>query len=276
MEDLDFTRPAKSPIYDPAIARQCFESLGKAVSMAQGESFFVENQKSDKMYLLLEGDVSLIRGTKLIDIVKESEIFGEMALISQQPRSATAVARTACRVICLDAKQFQSAIERTPEFAIMLMNIMINRLRLTIARLSISKALPDWGGSNESRVFDEKLLTDLGRALQERSPQHCPLNKVIMREGEAGVFMYVVLKGRVAIAIQSTVVERIGPGGVLGEMALVDQSPRVATATAETDCSLLAINRRDFLNLVKTKPDFGLSLLKSLAERLRYMNSQLK
>jgi CRP-like cAMP-binding protein len=59
-------------------------------------------------------------------------------------------------------------------------------------------------------------------------------------------------------------------------MALIDQSPRVATAAAETDCTLLSINRRDFLSFIKTKPDFSMSLLKSLAERLRHMNSQLK
>lgn len=275
MEDLDFTRPARSAIYDPAVARTCFESLGKVENVAEGGSFFVENQASDKMYLLLEGEASLIRGKKVIDIVKQGEIFGEMASISQLPRSASAVARTACRAISLDGKQFQRAIQKTPEFALMLMNIMINRLRLTIARLTVTRSLPDWTG-RESRVFDEKLLADLKGALPERPPLHCPLNKVIMKAGEGGVFMYVVLKGRVAISIQSTTVERIGPGGIFGEMALVDQSPRAASAVAETDSSLLAINRNDFLALVKTKPEFGVSLLKAVAERLRYMTASQK
>lgn len=275
MEDLDFTRPAKSPIYDPAIARTCFESLGKVENVAEGGSFFAENQASDKMYLLLEGEASLIRGKKVIDIVKQGEIFGEMASISQLPRSASAVARTACRAISLDGKQFQRAIQKAPEFALMLMNIMINRLRLTIARLTVTRSLPDWTG-RESRVFDEKLLADLEGALPERPPLHCPLNKVIMKAGEGGVFMYVVLKGRIAISIQSTTVERIGPGGIFGEMALVDQSPRAASAVAETDSSLLAINRNDFLALVKTKPEFGVSLLKAVAERLRYMTASQK
>jgi CRP/FNR family cyclic AMP-dependent transcriptional regulator len=83
----------------------------------------------------------------------------------------------------------------------------------------------------------------------------------------------VVFKGRVAISIQSTVVEKVGPGGVFGEMALVDQSPRAATAVAETPCVLLAINRNDFLSLVKSKPAFAVSMLKALTERLRHMTS---
>jgi CRP-like cAMP-binding protein len=97
-----------------------------------------------------------------------------------------------------------------------------------------------------------------------------------MTEGEGGVFMYVVLEGRVAISIKSKVVERIGPGGVFGEMALVDQSPRAATAVAETACSLLSINRADFLSAVKSNPAFAVSLLRALAERLRYMTSHHK
>ena len=88
------------------------------------------------------------------------------------------------------------------------------------------------------------------------------------------VFFYVVLQGRVAISIQSTVIERVGPGGVFGEMALVDQSPRAASATAETDCSLMAINRKEFLALVRTKPAFEVALLKALAKRFRYMTVQ--
>jgi len=276
MEDLDFTRPAKSPIYDPAIARACFESLGAVESVARGEPFFLENQHSDKMYLLLEGEASLTRGRKAIDIVKAGEVFGEMAAISRQPRSATAVARTACRAISLDAKQFQRAIQHTPEFALMLMNILINRLRLTVTMLSVSKSLPDWGGWKESAVFDEKLLAALAAALQERPAVHYPVHKVIVREGEAGVFMYVVLQGRVAVSIQSTIVEKIGPGGVFGEMALIDQSPRAASAVAETDCSLLAINRKDFLALVKARPEFGVAILKAVADRLRHMTESYK
>jgi CRP/FNR family cyclic AMP-dependent transcriptional regulator len=268
MEDLDFTRPARHEIYDPAIARACFESLGKSESFAQGQSFFAEGETSDRMYLLLEGEASLIRGKKLIDIVKAGEIFGELAAITQQPRTAAAMARGACRVISLDAKQFQRAIQKTPEFALMLMSIMINRLRLADAMARMTHSLPNWTGKHDSRVFDRKLVDELAGAV---SPQRCPKDKVIMTEGEGGVFFYVVLQGRIAISIQSTVVERVGPGGVFGEMALVDQSPRAASAVAETDCSLLAINRKDFLALVKTKPAFAVSLLEGLAERLRHM-----
>ncbi|MBI1965147.1 MAG: cyclic nucleotide-binding domain-containing protein [Betaproteobacteria bacterium] len=273
MEDLDFTRPARSEVYKPDVARAFFESAGKPESVARGGILLSENQQGGKMYYLLEGEIGLARAGKTIDIVKAGEIIGEMAVVSQLPRTATAVARAPCRVIALEAGQFKGAIQKMPEFALMLLNIIINRLRLTIARLAVTGALPDGEMSRESAVFDAAFLARLRQEL-DREPAHNPLNKVIMREGEAGIFMYIVAEGRVAVSIKGKVVERVGPGGVFGEMALVDQSPRAATATAETDCYLLTVNRNDFLALVKSRPEFGVTLLKSVAERMRHLTAR--
>jgi len=74
----------------------------------------------------------------------------------------------------------------------------------------------------------------------------------------------------------SGIIERLGPGGVFGELALIEQAPRLASVVAETDCQLLPINRNAFLLLVKTSPDFAESLLGALAERLRLLTARLK
>ncbi len=274
MDDLDFTRPARSEIYDPAIARSCFEALGEAESFAEGAPIFAENEAADRMYFLLEGDVRLVRGRKTIDIVKAGEIFGEMAVITRHPRSAGAIARGACRAVSLDAQRFERAIQNTPEFALMLMSIMINRLRLTTTLLARTGKLPEQSAREAGKVFDRALLDELAGALKQRPAQrHLPA-AVIMREGESGLFMYIVIEGRVAVWVKSALVERVGPGGIFGEMALVDQSSRAASAQAETECVLQPISRSDFLELVTSKPAFAVSLLKALAERLRYMISQ--
>jgi CRP-like cAMP-binding protein len=86
--------------------------------------------------------------------------------------------------------------------------------------------------------------------------------------------MYVVLEGRLAVSIQGKLVERIGPGGVFGEMALVDRTPRLATVTAETPCALLAIARNTFLDLIRASPDFAVSLLGAVGERARFIASR--
>ncbi len=276
LEDLDFTQPPKRTGYNPILARMCFDTHGTKETIAEGGSFFVENQSSDRMYFLVEGEVNLRRGSRSLDVVKRDEIFGEMAAITHQPRSASAVARTPCRVLSLDAKQLQNALRQTPEFGLMLMIVMINRLRLTVSMLSMTRSLPDWRAAPETRVFDDKLLADFTRTLPERAPLSHAAGKTIMKAEEGGVFMYVVLKGRVALSVRDQVIERLGPGGVFGEMALGDQSTRAANAVAESDCVLLPVNRNDFLTLIRNRPEIGMSLLRAIAERLRYMDSGYK
>jgi CRP/FNR family cyclic AMP-dependent transcriptional regulator len=284
MDDLDFSKPAgapkpaapapqpQAPLYIPAIARAFFESAGKEETVSAGTVFFAENEKAsrillkrDKMYLLVEGQVALSAKGKPLGAVKVGHIFGEMAAISDSPRSATAVAKSDCRVMSLDDKQFIAALQKKPEFALMMLGTMIVRLREMLAKVSGIPTASD----KESRVFDKKLLASLQAGMGEQNTVRYEKGKIIMVAGQTGAFMYVLLDGRVAISIRGAVIERVGPGGVFGEMALVDQSPRAANAAAETDCSLLAINRAVFLNLVKSEPTFGISLLSSMAERLR-------
>ncbi len=278
-----FTRPAHSTLYQPAVALEFFKSAGVTERIEQGKPVFVEADKtggmlagSDRIFLLLEGEVTLSIRNTVIAILGQGEIFGEMAPISQLPRSATAVARTACSVISLDQKQCQDAVEKSPAFALMLMNIIISRLRETITSLTSGGRLSEKDRWNRATVFDRKLLTDLERELEDKPAASHPAKKVIMKEGDRGMFMYVVVEGVVAVSIGGRVLEKIGPGGVFGEMALVNQAPRAATATTETDCTLLAINRADFMNLLKIKPAFAMNLLKALSERLRFMTAKYK
>ena len=292
-DDLDFSQPAGAPkppadskppakpaaapgapLYIPAVARSFFESAGKEEEVPAGTVFFSENEKAsrlllkrDKMYFLVSGRVALVVKGRPIGEPKVGEIFGEMAAISDSPRSATAVAQSPCRVISLDDKGFAAALSKKPEFALMMLGTLIVRLRAMIARLS---GVPSGTQTKEqSRVFDKNLLASMLRALGEQAVVRYDKGKIIMIAGQSGALMYVVIEGFVAISIRGAVVERVGQGGVFGEMALVDQSPRAANATAETDCALLAINRQVFLNLVKSDPTFGISLLGAMAERLR-------
>jgi CRP-like cAMP-binding protein len=275
MEDLDFTQPSESPVYDPVAARKFFEDGGASEDIEAGKSFFAERKgggffaADDRMYFVLEGLVALTLGGKSIDTVKTGEIFGELATILGSKRTATATAKTACKVIALDGKQFQKAIQKNPGFALMLMSIMIDRLRLRLARLTMLKQIPDKPGSGERRVFDDSTLDEIAGNLGNPRVLGFTAGQTIINAGETGVMMYLPREGRVAITVAGKTLERIGPGGVFGEMALVDRAARVANAVAETNCSLMAVNRKQFLDLVQTDPAFGLSLLKVLGQRLQ-------
>jgi len=274
---------SQASLYSPAVALEFFKAAGTPEKVPQGSTFFAENQRArpfffmrDKMYLLLDGEVELVARRKRIGSVKKGEIFGEMGSITHAPRSASALAKTACRVIALDDRQFRSGLQKKPAFALMLMSIMIGRLRETIARLAEQTTLRGAAVLKQAAVFDPRRLAELAEGLSRDEPVFYDRGKTIVQEGQTGLRMYAVLEGKVAVSIGGGVVERLGPGGVFGELALIEQSPRLASVVAETDCSLLPINRTAFLLLVKTSPEFAESLLGSLAERLRLLTSKLK
>jgi len=292
MEDLDFSaKPtprheaaahavaqvaAQSPLYQPAVALEFFRSAGTLEEKPAGKPIFSENEKAGglfskgaRMYLLLEGEIGLMIRNRFFGVVKPGDVFGELAVIAGLPRSATAMAKIKCRVLSLDEKQFHAALEKKPEFALMLMSIMVQRLRQSIAKLGT--AGPVIAPAEHSDILDRKTLAGLQKVLAAQEPTEFPAGKVIMSAGAVGAFMYVVLDGRVAISVGNSVIEHVGSGGMFGEMALVDRSARAASASAETDCKLLAINRTDFLSLVRSKPAFGASLLKSIAVRMQQL-----
>ena len=108
----------------------------------------------------------------------------------------------------------------------------------------------------------------------EENPRVCEAGEVIFRQFDMGSEMYVVLEGEVELAIGANTLETLGPGEPFGEMALIDQSPRVATATAKTPCKLAVIPEKRFLFLVQTTPHFALHVMKVMADRLRRMNER--
>ncbi len=288
MEELDFSKPSKprpdapaapapKPVYNAAVAMEFFRAAGKAEAVAAGTKIFEENQKagffgSNKMYLLLEGSVGLtVRGAPVGE-VRIGEIFGEMAAISDTPRTATAVAKTACRVITLDDKAFRRALEIKPEFARMLMGMMIERLRGMLAR----QAPAAGGDSGESRILDKEMMQALAKGLGHDAIVRHGKGTTLFREGTAGALAYVVLEGRVAVTIQGRPVQTVVAGGLFGEMAHVDQSTRAATAVTETDCALIALNRNVFLALVKGNPEFGAKLLGAVAQRVHFVATRAK
>lgn len=278
MDELDFTHtPAKSS-YDPVAANDFFKSVGREEILQAGKTIFVEDEKGnrlllqrDKIYLLLDGEVELAVNKKVVGTVHKGEIFGEMAFITRSVRSATATTKMQCRIIALDDKQFHAALSERPEFAITMMGVMVGRLREMIAHLNADYVLPEADELEKSAVFDKNLLAELEDEIGEREIMRYHSGKIIMQEGHTGVFMYVVLEGQVAVTIHNHTVEIIGPGGMFGEMALLERAERLASAVAETDCVLLPINRNVFLELVKDNPEFGVTVLSAVGVRALYI-----
>ena len=95
---------------------------------------------------------------------------------------------------------------------------------------------------------------------------------VVFAQGDKGDKMYVIRSGEVEIERDGKVVEKLTDGGIFGEMALIDGSPRAATARAKTTCEVAPITEKTFLFLVHETPFFAIAVMRTLAERLRRTN----
>ncbi len=119
------------------------------------------------------------------------------------------------------------------------------------------------------------------KAALPRFRQRYRKSEVIFEEGSTGSEMYLIHSGRVLLSVgrnegEQTPLVVLNPGDFFGEMALVDDSPRSTTASAvEDDTELIVIDRARFLFMVRQQPEFALSLMHTLCQRLREMDKRL-
>ena len=95
-----------------------------------------------------------------------------------------------------------------------------------------------------------------------------PAGSVLMEEGKPGREAFVIIEGEAEVAVHGTVVARLGAGEVIGEMALLDHSPRSATVVATTPLKVLVLDPVGFRSILRT-PSVATGLATGLAKRLR-------
>jgi CRP-like cAMP-binding protein len=98
-------------------------------TVAAGQTIFSEGEAGDFMYAVLEGEVEIVRQGKPLSTVAAGGLFGEMALIDQQPRAASAIAKSDCRLAVVDDKRLTRVISQNPHFALQLMRVLVERIR---------------------------------------------------------------------------------------------------------------------------------------------------
>lgn len=98
--------------------------------------------------------------------------------------------------------------------------------------------------------------------------------EVLFSVGEVADCLYIVVEGMIRLGAGQTVFEEAATGAVIGEMAVVDGSPRSATGWAASDAVLLRISSERFRNLIDERGDFALAIMRVMAKRLRAMNKR--
>jgi CRP-like cAMP-binding protein len=95
---------------------------------------------------------------------------------------------------------------------------------------------------------------------------------IIFREGDEAHELFVIKSGQVRIQLGNRTLAEFSANGIFGEMALIDNEPRSASAIAATDVELVPVSERQFLFMVGQTPYFALKVMRALAQRLRTTN----
>lgn len=298
MDDLDFSHltaaapqapaPAAKPAraealpYDPQLAARFFRIAGEEETFEPGAKVFVEQEKASgmfakraRMYLLLEGQIALSLKGKPLYMILPGETFGELAIISDAPRSATATVFKKSRVLSLDEKRVLTSLPQEPQFALQLVSSLASQMRRSIEKLLAAggaSLVPRLGGSG----LNADQLAKLRQSLGDPTPSAMRKGDTVVSQGAMGVNMYVVLSGRVTIGVDGKPVEQIGAGETFGEIAMLGSTTRGATAMAEEDGAWLPVNRDAFVKIVKANPAVGVALLRSMCGRVQHLISQMR
>ena len=292
------------------------ERLAQATSLVRfpgGATVVKEGDASTDAYILHRGRVLIRRDTSYgsfeIARLSEGDLFGETAFVDQEPRSVDAVTEHASELFLLNPVALGALGELDPRFAMALWwtfwRSLSQKLRTTNERLTkffseTGKPLPSLHAplreptgsfrlqlTEKQDLFSEQKLSRmeihfLASLSRERRLQP---GEVLFREGDAGDAMYVVLEGRVRIGKQipgagEEALAFMDRGDWFGEMALIDNQPRSAEATAhDGGAVVLAIPRDVVSGLLDIRKVSSLRLLRILcrlvAKRLREIDDKL-
>jgi CRP/FNR family cyclic AMP-dependent transcriptional regulator len=125
-------------------------------------------------------------------------------------------------------------------------------------RIDLLRHVPLFSG------LDRRDLRDVASTMKER---RFNAGDVLAREGQSGVGFFVIEEGEARVEVGGRQVARLGPGNYFGEIALIAESPRTATVTAETSMLALGMTSWEFRPIVETNASIAWKLLEALAKK---------
>jgi len=129
-------------------------------------------------------------------------------------------------------------------------------------------------------IFSELTEADFSSLAKVANRRRYPKDSVVFFENEQGDFFFMILEGRIKVTIlgddgREVILSLLGSGDFFGEMALLDNEPRSATAIAVEDTELLSLHRHDFQSVLTDNRSISVGLIKVLTARLRRANHQI-
>jgi CRP-like cAMP-binding protein len=217
------------------------------VKFPAGEKIISEGASGDSFYFVHKGEVDIFKKTPagqeaFLSTLGGGEVFGEMALLTSSPRTATVVARTDVSLLRLLKSDFESAV-----LADAMVTGRLKKRANGYAYYNQLKVLEPFAPLEPARMMSLFIKTE------ER--KYSP-GDTIIAQGDAGDVYYIIQSGRVAVMKQmleetQEKVAELGAGMGFGEEALLTGAPRSASVQAVEETVVLAVTKADFDGMLK-------------------------
>jgi CRP-like cAMP-binding protein len=246
------------------VSRDAFLALTAGMvlhRLAPGETVLREGEEGTSFYVVASGKLGVSKrddaagGRLVLAHLADGDFFGEMALLSGAPRSATVTAEVESEVLEFRAESLLDIAGHHPHVAQSLRRFY--RQRLLANALAMSPIFRPFGRG------DRKLIMERFRAREVAE------DEVVIREGQPSDGLYVVLEGAVDVVKsrdgEPVVVSQLREGDLFGEMSCLRKAPASATIVVRRPGTLLRLPRKDFDELVTAYPQI-LELVATLSE----------
>ena len=271
------------------------------------EVIFKEHESQKWMYSICEGTVEICSGygtaeERKLATLTEGQYFGELGMIGLMPRTATAVAaadHVVLQLITYD--DFEDYLKNHPEHLQPIMSNVSGRIRELTKDLSLITQLTNETLGKKERTGSRgtwfagqvKKLLDLLKSQESPAAEYTTRHRmtqiaygtlppvcryragdVIFHAGDEADCMYEVYEGSVGIYSEyrtsnEKLLTELSVDSVFGEMGILDDMPRSATAVCLTDCCVLVIGKEHFMSFFQNKPLSVLRILQQMCRRLR-------
>jgi len=231
-----------------------------------GDLIFKQSDPGDLMYIVKSGSV-VLQLDFYTEHVKADGFFGEMSLLNHELRTMAATAETDCTLLEVDKTHFFCLITQTPLFAVRVLKTMADRLRRMNRQV---KRITRFARQIAPGYQGAELLMNASDLRQYAK------DEFIFCQNEPGKKMFCVKTGQVQLKVNGIPVETLGAGGILGEMALIEDKPRSATAVAMIDSELLVIDQERFELLLGLIPTFSIQIMQALSRRLWQLDQNIE
>ncbi|MDD5089835.1 MAG: cyclic nucleotide-binding domain-containing protein [Candidatus Wallbacteria bacterium] len=195
-----------------------------------------------------------------------------MALILDEPRTASCIALTNSSLYCINKNNLVDIIKKKPEFAVNLISRFRDKLS-SINNKLISKHREEPGIAS---------FQDSGGEILSNNTLRFKKNAIIFRESDKGKSGYIIKSGQVKLVRMNrvqkkeTILAVLSVGEMFGELALLGDNTRIATALSDDDdTELISFDEKNFYHMIYNDIDFCLKIMKICCQRIKEMNDKI-